>query len=299
MKKGAFLTLTVSMCLVLAASAGFAEVEAMFPDLPGWEPEGEPEIYDADNLFEYINGSAELYLTYDFKEMGTRSYFDEQGRGLTIDIYQHGDRNNAFGIYTQERPNPADFMEIGAQGYYDYGVLNFVRGAYYVKIAGYDLEEFDEEMLSAVGKIVSQRIGGKKDLPGALACFPKDALVKNSEKFIAANFLGHGFLHSAFVAQYRLDRGTTASGFVIAAKDAADADQMLESYLNFVKEKGVSPVEQNGTYRFEDPVARSMGTINLKKSGSYIWGLSTKAGSTADAYISAVETNLKTLKLID
>jgi hypothetical protein len=42
-----------------------------------------------------------------------------------------------------------------------------------------------------------------------------------------------------------------------------------------------------------------MGTINLKKSGSYIWGLSTKAESTADAYISAVETNLKTLKLID
>jgi hypothetical protein len=298
-KKGAFLTLTVLVCLALAASAGFAEVDAMFPDLPGWEPEGEPEIYDADNLFEYINGSAELYLTYDFKEMGTSSYFDDQGRGLTIDIYRHGDRNNAFGIYSQERPNPANYMEIGAQGYYDYGVLNFVRGSYYVKVAGYDLEEFDEEMLSAVAKIVSQRIGGKKDLPGVLACFPKDALVKNSEKFIAANFLGHGFLHSAFVAQYRSDRSTTANGFVIAAADAADADAMLESYLNFVKEKGVSPVEQNGVYRFEDPVSRSAGTINLKKRGSYIWGLSTKVETTADAYISAVETNLKSLDLIE
>jgi hypothetical protein len=298
-KKGMFLILTVAACLALAVSAGFAEVESVFPDIPGWEPEGEPEVYAADNLFEYINGSAELYLTYDFKEMGTRSYFDDQGRGLTIDIYQHGDRNNAFGIYGQERPNPADFVEIGAQGYYDYGVLNFFRGAYYVKIAGYDLEEFDEEMLSAVAKIVSQRIGGTKDLPGTLACFPEDALVKNSEKFIAANFLGHGFLHSVFVAQYRSDRSTTASGFVIEAEDAADADQMLESYLNFVTEKGVSPVELNGIYRFDDPVSRSTSTINLKKSGSYIWGLSTKAESTADAYISAVETNLRTLKLID
>jgi hypothetical protein len=123
--------------------------------------------------------------------------------------------------------------------------------------------------------------------------------VKNSEKYVAANFLGHGFLRSVFVAQYRSDRSTTTNGFVIAAKDTAEADQMLDSYLNFVKEKGVSPVEQNGIYRFDDPVSRSTATINLKKSGSYIWGLSTKVETTADAFIAGVETNLTSLGLIE
>jgi hypothetical protein len=290
--------LTAIVCLALAVPAAWADVKPLFPEMSGWEPEGEPEVYDADNLFEYINGSADLYLTYAFKEMGTLSYFDDQGRGLTIDIFEHGDPNNAFGIYSQERPSPANFVEIGAQGYYDFGVLNFCRGAFYVKILGYELGEFDEEMLTVVAKIVSQKIGGKKNLPPVLACFVKDAKVDGSERFISENFLGHGFLHSAFVAEYRSDRSTNTRGFIIAANDAADADQMLESYLNFVREQGGTVADDGGVYRFEDPMSRSTGAISLKKGGGYIWGLSTNVETTGAGYVAGVEQNLKAAGLL-
>jgi hypothetical protein len=297
-RKSVLTALAVFVCLALAVPAAWADVKTLFPDMDGWEPEGDPEVYEADNLFEYINGSADLYLTYDFKEMGTVSYFDDQGRGLTIDIYEHGDANNAFGIYSQERPSPANFVEIGAQGYYDFGVLNFCRGSYYVKILGYDLGEFDEEMLTVVAKIVSQKIGGKKKLPPVLACFPKEAIVDGSERFISENFLGHGFLHSAFVVEYRADRNTNTRGFIIAAHDDTDADQMLESYLTFVREQGGTVSDDNGVYRFEDPMSRSTGAISLKKSGSYVWGLSTKAETTGAGYVAGVEQNLKAAGLL-
>jgi hypothetical protein len=277
----------------MLAFSAHAEVEKLFPKMDGWEPEGEPMVYTADNLFEYINGSADLYLTYDFKEMGTLSYFDDQGRGITVDIYRHGDNRGSFGIYTQERPSPANLKDIGAEGYYDYGVLNFYRGPYYVKILGYDLESFDEDMLTVVAKIISANIGGEAEKPEVLSCFPTDAMVEGSVRYIARNLWGHGFLHSAFVARYRADNNTNTTGIIIEASDAADADKMLQSYLGLVTEKGGSVAEDNGVYRFDDPVSKTAGTLSLKKAGNYIWGLSAGSETTANAYIASVESNLK------
>lgn len=288
----------VFLCVALAVTGAYADVKTLFPTMDGWEPEGDPVVYGADDLFEYINGSADLYLSYDFKEMASLSYFDDQGRGLTIDVYEHGDDANAFGIYSQERPSPMNALDVGAQSYYDFGILNFCQGTYYVKVAGYDLEEFDEEMLTVVAKIVSANIGGKKELPKALACFPSDAMVKNSSRYIAQNVFGHGFLRSAFVAEYRSDRNTNSRAFIIQADDGADADKMLESYLDYVKGKGAAVADDDGIMRFEDPATRSTGAVSLKKSGSYIWGISTMSEPGGDAFISGVETNLKTAGLL-
>jgi hypothetical protein len=281
------------LCLVLLAAGAPADITALFPKMDGWHPEGDPQVYTADNLFEYIDGAADLYLTYDFKELGTLTYYDDQGRGLTIDIYQQGDDANAFGIYSQERPTPMDEVEIGAQGYYDLGILNFCQGPYYVKLSGFDLGDFDEDMLTAVGKIVSAKIGGGKELPKALACFPKDALISNSQRYIAKDVFGHGFLHSAFVAQYRSDRNSSTRAFIIEADDEADATGMLSAYLDFVKEKGGTVTDNDGVYRFQDPAARSAGEISLKKSGDYIWGISTPIETTASAFIAGVQQNLE------
>jgi hypothetical protein len=288
----------VLLCAALAVTGTYADVKTVFPTMDGWEPEGDPVVYGADDLFEYINGSADLYLSYDFKEMASLSYFDDQGRGLTIDVFEHGNDANAFGIYSQERPSAMNAVDIGAQGYYDFGILNFYQGAHYVKVAGYDLEEFDEEMLTVVAKIVSANIGGKKDLPKALACFPSDAMVKNSSRYISKNVFGHGFLHSAFVAEYRSD-GNTSRAFIIQADDGADADAMLESYLGYVEGKGAPVADNGGVLRFEDPATKSAGPVSLKKSGSYIWGMSTKSEPVGNAFISGVETNLKTAGLLE
>ena len=286
------------LCVALFASGGHADVKALFPTMDGWEPEGEPTVYSANDLFEYIDGSADLYLMYNFKQLATLNYFDQQGRGLTIDIYEHGSDADAFGIYSQERPSPMNKREIGAQAYYDYGILNFCQGPYYVKVMGFDLEDYDEEMLTVVARIVSANIGGSKDLPKAMACFPSDAMVPNSQRYIAKNVFGHGFLHSAFVAQYRSGGNTNTRAFIIQATDEADAGKMLDSYLGYVREKGGTVSDNGGVYRFDDPASRSSGAISLKSSGNYIWGMATDSEETGNAFVAGVEKNLKTTGLL-
>ena len=293
MNKRIFSALVICVCLVITASTGYADVKPLFPVMDGWEPEGDPELYGPEDLFEYINGSAEMFVDYNLLEMGTLNFFDDYGRNVLVEIYNQGDANNAFGMYSTEKPRPANLVEIGAEGYYDTGLLNFYRGSYYVKIQGFDLNKQDEAMLTIVAKIVSQNIGGKKRVPPVLDCFPPDAMVRNTERFVSKNVFGHGFLHSAFMVDYRSDNSQNTRGFIIVGNDAADADAMLAAYVKLVEDSGDTVADNSGVYRFTDPMSRTAGTMTVKKSGSYIWGLSTDNEETGAAYVTSVEQSLR------
>jgi len=208
----------------------------------GWEREGEPAVYLPDNLFEYINGAADLYLAYDFQEMGTLNYAYGRGGSVSVEIYRLGDAKCAYGIYSQERPRDPSYVESGAQGYYDPGVLNFCQGDHYIKILGYELADGGKSAMTAVANSISAKISsarvdstgsgsgegsgtdraGDKTLPAALLCFPATGKVPNTERYIARDFLGQEFLRSAFVAEYDIgEQGSRA--FIIEARDADDA----------------------------------------------------------------------------
>ena len=102
---------------------------SLFPEMPGWKKPDAIQVFIPDNLYDYINGAADLYLTYDFKELQVAEYVRDDKASVIIEIYRHGSPTNAFGIYSQERLTNADFLDIGSQGYYEEKVLNFLSGS--------------------------------------------------------------------------------------------------------------------------------------------------------------------------
>ena len=63
--------------------------EADFPEVDGWALAGDVLTYDADNLWEYINGAAELFLEYDVQTCRTADL--SSGDLLaTVDLYDAG-----------------------------------------------------------------------------------------------------------------------------------------------------------------------------------------------------------------
>ena len=108
-----------------------------FPAITGWKPSGEIQTFTPETLFEYINGGADLYLTYDFQELKVAEYLNEKKASVILEVYRHKTPIHAFGIYSQERLPDADFLEIGSQGYIETNVLNFLAGSTYVKISSF------------------------------------------------------------------------------------------------------------------------------------------------------------------
>ena len=296
--KKILLIMMIVMITAVFVQADAPEMGGYFPEMDGWSKKGAPGFYNPDNLYEYINGAAEVFLSYDFRNLASLTYENKAKHSLTIDIYQHGNPNNGYGIYSQEMPREGSFLSIGAQGYYEQGILNFFKGKYYVKISSFDLGDNDEAVLKTFAKAVEDKIQGTTDFPNALRCFPEKNAVKGSRKYISSNFLGHSFLHSAFVGDYQV--GDKKLQLFVIETEAPDAvKKIVDDYRAFAKKKGMEITEKNGIVNFSDPYYRSSGPMNIKQKGNFAWGMFCADKAVAAGFINDVEANLKQLKLID
>jgi len=260
-----------TICLVLGISIflwvfGSEAKEFKFPEITGWKQSGEIQTFIPKTLFEYINGAADLYIMYDFQELKVAEYQNEKKASVTVEVYEHKTPTHAFGIYSQERLPNANFIDVGAQGYIENNVLNFLTGPCYVKMTSYNAGAEDREILLTFAKKMSENLGAKGTLPGILFSFPEDGEKKNSEKFINKNFLGYSFLHSAFTADYDLS-GKKFKLFVIEGVDRKDCSEMVEKYLQQSGNTEKNIVESN--YTISDPYH---GEIEFYWKGKFIWG---------------------------
>ncbi len=265
--------------------------EFRFPEITGWKQTAEIQTFTPKTLFEYINGAADLYIMYDFQELKVAEYKNEKKASITIEVYMHKTPTHAFGIYSQERLPNANFIDMGAQGYIETNVLNFLTGPYYVKMTTYHTGAEDREILLTFAKRMSENLGTKGTLPAILSSFPEEGKKKNSEKFINRNFLGYSFLHSAFTEDYELS-GKAFKLFVIEGVDKDDCKVMIQKYLQQAKSPEKSAAE--GRYTLADPYH---GEIELWWRGTYIWGtLSLSDSNLRLKYLKLFEVGLQKVK---
>ncbi|GAH29697.1 unnamed protein product, partial [marine sediment metagenome] len=211
----------------LLEEEGVSSLHFLLPDVVTWKIPEAPQDYFPEILFEYINGAAEIYLSYDFKELTVGQYEKgDSNASLIIEIYDMGNEINSFGIYSAERFPDSQFISLGNQGYLEDETLNFIVGKYYVKLLCFDSGEDSADFLKLFSQEVVKRVKDKGTLPPALAFFPKQGLVRNSEKFILRNFMGYSFLHSGYLANYKVE-DLEFDCFLIEGENADDARNML------------------------------------------------------------------------
>ena len=125
--------------LVVLSGSAFAQ-EFAFPKLAGYKMTTNYPVYGPENLWDFINGAADTYLSYGFVDLHVAEY--KKGKNvIKLEIYRHSDNTLAFGIYSTERSPSFRFMNLGAQGYIADGAINFFKGNYYVKIRTYSKSE--------------------------------------------------------------------------------------------------------------------------------------------------------------
>ena len=262
-----------------------------FLEISGWKQSGEIQIFSPRNLYDYIDGGAELYLKYDFQELMVAEYLNDKKASVTVEIYRHRTPTHAFGIYSQERLANAKYIDIGAQGYSEENILNFVMGNYYVKMNSFKTGPEDQEVLPIFAKKVVENLGEKGSLPSILSSFPQEGRKENSEKFIAKNFLGYSFLHSGFTADYELS-GKKFKLFVIEGGDQNDCRNMIQEYLQ--RTGDLRKRIEEGRFMLKDPYH---GEMDFYWEGQYIWGaLNLDEPAIRSKYLKLFEESLQKRK---
>ncbi len=237
----------IAALAVLAPLAGRGQerkagpaLTALVPSVPGWKEDEARQSFFPDNLYEYIDGAAESYLSYDFRELLVVQLKQAAGEGtLTAEIYDMGTPTNAFGIFGAERYPENKPVAAGDLGYLEGESLNFMAGRFYVKLLSFGLGEGTAAVLTDYAVKVAGAVADKGVLPPLLRAFPAENLMARSEKYVRKNFLGYEFLHDGYVATYKIG-GQEVEGFLAEGTSEKEAEESLGKFLEFLaKDKQV------------------------------------------------------------
>jgi hypothetical protein len=259
---------------------------SIFPKIPGWKLT-EETTYGPDNLWDAIDGAADLYLEYNFVDLHVGRYSESDDFEVKVELYKHGSVADAFGIYSQERNTDYHFIDLGTQGYVDQGVMNFLCGVYYVKISTLQSGKEAQGALLMIGEKVEEHLKQPKDWPGPLRLLPSRGKEPNSEPYIAKNFLGYSALSNSYVATY--DGKAPFKVFIIQQGSPERAKEALDDYAGGLP-KGAVTEGKGGRFEVRDP---HNGTLQMLLKNRYLAGL-VGCGDRAlcEKYLKELEENI-------
>jgi hypothetical protein len=158
----------------------------------GWRVEGEDRHYDREGLYDYIDGGAELYLSYGFERLWSRTYSRSGHPDLVVDLFLMGSPGNAFGVFSHSRETVDEAFGQGSQ--YTEGLLLFWKNRYFVSILASPESEETREAMFAVARSIDEAIPTEGNLPPILSLLPCESLVEESVRY----FHHHVWLNSHY-----------------------------------------------------------------------------------------------------
>ncbi len=275
-----FLLLNILSCMDLDAST----LEDLLPlSIQGWQSAEKDRYYNSETLYNYINGGAELYISYGFKEVISRTYSKPGQPNLTVEIFDMVEAKNAFGVFSHVREDVDYSYGQGCQVYE--GVIMFWKNQYFVSVVSDDETESSMSAIRKLAEDIDNLIKGEGQLPEILMLLPVTGLVEesilyffhpawlNSFYYISdENILNINEKTDGILAKYG-DPENRCYLLIIEYPTIADARVAFKSFSeNYSKE-----IQTSATVEIEDGSWMACKTMNKILVGVFNAGSKTQA----------------------
>ena len=151
----------------------------------------EDHLYNRENLYEYINGGAELYLSFGFQSVLSRTYFRTDQPKIIVDLFDMRESANAFGVFCHTREVVDTTFGQGSQ--YFPGLLTFWKDHYYVSILASPETQESKRAGENLAREIEKSINKSGSVPELLKYLPPKNLKEESIRY---------FTHSAWLNSY-------------------------------------------------------------------------------------------------
>lgn len=148
----------------------------------GWERSGEMGVYVPEDLFDYMDGQAELFFVYRFEKLATQEYTRDGEGPLIVEVYQVASPADAYGLFSFYAGGES--LDLGAGGAVEPGrLVSFWQGRFYARVFAYG--EAEQESLSALAHQVAAGMPEPEEsaLPELVTRLPQENLVPGSVRF--------------------------------------------------------------------------------------------------------------------
>jgi hypothetical protein len=209
------------------------------------------ETFNAENLFEKIDGRAESFIQYDVRGMAYAYYHPvgDESSEAQLYIFEFKDPLKAYGKYGAEKPDGVATSNIGSEGYVAAGSTLFYSGKYYTQV----VTTKDDPQVAAFALELAKRVAQKQNptpasstaaVAEASATSPADVFKllpsgpkKSGDKYVAQDAFGYSFLGDVFMADYQED-DVTWQGFLRPYDTPEAAREVFEKYVATAKQDG-------------------------------------------------------------
>ena len=152
---------TVALLGILLASAGCNRARRTnaqeFPasnEVAGWTKVSEVRVFEAADLWRYIDGEAERYLKFGVMRVKTADYRFQNKVETTVDIYIMKDADGAAKVFESEPRGDARQLQLGDAARMSSQSLVFCKGRYLTRMVAFqDSAEVPQALLVLAGNI--------------------------------------------------------------------------------------------------------------------------------------------------
>jgi len=253
MSKHSRALLTVVGLLALTALASAQSVNLPPTGFaPGWAKAEKPEQFQNVDLFNYIDGGAELFLEFGFDKLVVQSYVKEFME-LTLEVYQLESPESALGVYLLKSGKETPVKGLSARNTGDRFQITALRNRWFIHVNNPDgLPDAVPAMTALAQKLTDALPEGPRVT--LLDALPPTGIIRGSERL----FRGPYALQSLYTlgptdilqqnrtifgiaADYQTEKGEYYTRILVPYPDPAAAKeafrylrQNLDSYLEVV-----------------------------------------------------------------
>jgi hypothetical protein len=192
----------------------------------GWQRDGQVQTYNRDTLYDFMDGAADLYLTYGFEQLAVAQYVHPEAGSLQVEVYRVATDADAYGLYAYNSYGQP--IAVGVDGELDSGNrLAFWQARTFVQITG--RQQVPDDALRAMGAVVASALPQGGQRPSLVGHLPQSGLQPGSVRFFRQKIALDNLLWLG--AQDPLGLGADVEG-IIARYDVAGqpVDLILVAY---------------------------------------------------------------------
>jgi hypothetical protein len=169
-----FILLTSPWSVYSKEEVGMNVKGSWLSEVQGWRAVGDPSPYNPKTIFQYMNGAAELYLAFNFRELKT-TRLEKPGRpSIVVEVYEMGSPEDAYGVFTFEQQDPE--VGIGQGSEFGGGLLRFWKRRNFIIIFGEEPGPDIKEAILVLGRRIAATITDSGNPPKILGYLPNTTM---------------------------------------------------------------------------------------------------------------------------
>ncbi|MGC9468762.1 MAG: DUF6599 family protein [Anaerolineae bacterium] len=211
--------------------------------VPGWSPAGDVETYSEETLYNLVNGQADAFFAYNFRQVAVQTYENAGGASLRVEIWELREPADAYGLFT--RNIAGDPTDVGNDGDVDPGRrLAFWQSRYFVQVRASEPIPEDEILAFGAAMTASLPPGGEQPalvdrlpaahrVPRSIVFFRREISIQDEVWLGDENVLGLSGTSAGALAAYELPGSPVLLAIQYATPEeaASAASRLLEAEI--------------------------------------------------------------------